>query len=291
MNISVLGLWRNSEKHIYKILSSLEDLTVLGNISFYFYENDSTDNTLSLLKQWMKDKKGCLFNEYINAPFFGSVTNIERLIFLSYYRNKAKELLSNTDSEYTLLMDTDVLFNNSHVLELVKDIKDTNAAMVVANTRQKEIPDLMYGVTTDSFYDVYPFRDSYNNNGLYFTDCPFILVADRNLWEKNQPIKINSGFSGFSLIKTTVLKKPNIIWSTCGHSEHVNFCSEIRSHGDIYISTTCCPITHVDPSRINIAAFTETAKKQIHYLNQINNIFNYSVSKTLDKNSNEQPNR
>jgi len=288
MNISVIGLWRNSEKHIEKTLSSLENLIVLGNISFYFYENDSTDNTLSLLRHWIKDKNGCLFNENINAPFFGSVTNIERLILLSYYRNKARELSLNTDSEYTLLIDTDVLFNNSHVIELVKTIKDTNAAMVVANTRQKEIPDLMYGVSSDSFYDVSPFRDYYNNNGLYFTDCPFILEADRNLWKKNQPVKINSGFSGFSLIKTTILKKSNVIWSTCGNIEHVNFCSEVRSHGEIYISTTCCPTTHVDPARINISAFTETAKKQIHYLNQINNIFNYSISKTLDKNSNAQ---
>lgn len=278
MKISVLGLWRDSEPIINRTLSVLEDLNKAGDFDFYFYENDSIDDTKLILTKWLENKRGALLNENIKAPKFGSVPNIERLILLSYYRNKVKTLISNTNSDYTLLIDTDINFNIEHFNILYNFITKLNCAMVVANTRQHQISDLMSNKTTDSFYDVFALRDIFNNNGLYFTDCPFILHHNREAWINNQPIKILSGFGGFSLIRTDILKQQNCFWSTCGHSEHVNFCYNINRYGDIYMIPSCKPTTDINLSSINLEACSNIAASQKEKINQINQIFNLSIA-------------
>jgi hypothetical protein len=279
MNISVIGLWRNSEKHIYRTLRSLDDLSTLGDFSFYFYENDSEDKTLEIINSWIKNKSGSIISEKLNTPQFGSVSLVERLVLMAYYRNKAKTLIKNIDSEYTLLIDTDIIFTNQNFIILYEFITNVkNCAMVVANTRQNQIEDLMTNETQNSFYDVSAFRDYFGNNGLYFTDCPFLLDSDRQLWKQNSAIKIMSGFSGFALIKTDILKRPDCYWSTCGHIEHVNFCYSVSRYGDIYILPSCTPKTDIDLSKINIDACKSIAKNQLNQIEQINKAYNISTS-------------
>lgn len=280
MKISVIGLWRDSTPTIDKTLESLDKLSKYGDFDFYFYENDSTDDTKNILETWLKTKQGNLLSEKIDAPKFGSVPNIERLILLSYYRNKAKTLL-NSDSEYTLLIDTDINFDTNHFHILYESIIKLNCAMVVANTRQYQIADLMNNKTSDSFYDVFALRDSFNNNGLYFTDCPLILNHNREAWINNQPIRILSGFSGFSLIRTDILKQQNCFWSTCGHSEHVNFCYNVNRYGDIFIIPSCKPTTEINLSSINLESCNNIAVSQKEKINQINQVFNLSMASKL----------
>jgi|688.fasta_scaffold30177_7 hypothetical protein len=281
MKLSVLGLWRDSESIINRTLSTLDNISKENNTSFYFYENDSIDNTKESLQKWIDTKNGFLLSENIKAPKFGSVPDIQRLILLSYYRNKAKTLLLNSDSEYTLLIDTDINFDINHLNILYESIIRLNCAMVIANTRQHQIADLMNNQTIDSFYDVFALRDVFNNNGLYFTDCPFILNHNREAWINNQPIRILSGFSGFALIRTDILKQQNCFWSTCGHSEHVNFCYNINRYGEIFIIPECKPTTDINLSSINLEACKNIAINQKEKINQINHIFNLSISTKL----------
>lgn len=282
MKISVLALFRDSEEYIHNTLSSLDILNSLGDFDFYFYENDSVDNTKNILQEWLTDKKGDLISENINSPKFGSVTNIERLILLSYYRNKAKSLLQNSKSDYTLLLDTDIMFTKEDFMCLYNFLeKQQNAAMVVSNTRQYQIKDLMNNKTQDSFYDVFALRDKFNNNGLYFTDCPFVLNDDRNKWDHNHPITIKSGFSGFCLSRTEILKKEDCFWSTCGHSEHINFCYSISKYGSISMLPYSQPTTKIDIHNINLDSCKKIAQNQIKTISNINNIYNTSISQKI----------
>jgi hypothetical protein len=282
MKISVIGLWRDSEKYISQSLENIESLASIPDTSFdfYFYENDSKDDTRNILKNWLSDKDGELFSENLNSPKFGSVTDIERLVFLSHYRNKLLPMIQKTNSEFTLMIDTDVLFNKDDFLELLTNIKSIDkCVMTVSNIRQSEISDLMFKETSDAFYDVFAFRDSLNNNGLYFTNCPLILNEDREKWYNQEPVRIMSGFSGFSLIKTEVLKKCR--WSTTQHSEHVNFCLDVNRYGDIYFIPKSRPTTHCDISSISIERCSQFAQQQIKMMEDINKIYQASLS--LDK--------
>lgn len=282
MIISVIGLYRNSENYVRNTLACLNKLSELGNFDFYFYENDSIDGTKKILEEWIESKPGQLLSENIGSPHFGSVPNVERLVLLSYYRNKARSLMQKAVSEYTLLIDTDIIFDNENFLSLYNFMQsNANCAMAVANTRQYQIGDLMNGETSDSFYDVFALRDEFNNNCLYFTDCPFVLNEHREKWKNNDPIKIKTGFSGFSLIRTDILKKNNCTWSTCGHVEHVNFCYSVAKYGDIYILPYCKPTTKINLSSINIDVCKEIAQKQLSHIKEINYIYNLSKANNI----------
>jgi hypothetical protein len=282
MKISVTGLWRDSESYILESLKNIESLSSIPNIDFdfYFYENDSKDNTKNILDKWISNKKGKVNSEILNFPKYGSVVDIQRLILLSYYRNKLLSMINTTDSDYVLMIDTDISFTKNDFLELLNTFqKIDNSVMAVANTRQPQINDFMLNETSDSFYDVFALRDKYNNNGLYFTNCPLMLKQDREKWENEEPIRILSGFSGFSLIKTEVLKKCR--WSTSYHSEHVNFCLDVNRYGDIYIVPKSKPTTQVDLSNVSIEKCKEIGIQQIKVVDNINQIYYLSMSEKL----------
>ena len=58
--ISVFSLWRDSESYIYRSLKQLESIEEQNQdieFSYFFYENDSTDNTASILSSWISTRK------------------------------------------------------------------------------------------------------------------------------------------------------------------------------------------------------------------------------------------
>lgn len=282
MKISVIGLWRDAEKYISESLKNIESLSSVPNtdFDFYFYENDSEDNTKDILNKWISDKNGKVWSETLNFPKYGSVINIQRLVLLSHYRNKLLSMINETDSDYTLMIDTDISFKTEDLLELLNSMQEIDTSvMTVANIRQPQIPDLMLNETSDSFYDVFALRDKYNNGGLYFTDCPLILKEDRDKWQNQEPIRILAGFSGFSLIKTEVLKKCK--WSTSSHSEHINFCLDVNRYGEIYIIPKSKPTTQVDLSTVSMEKCKEVASQQIKVTENINQIYYFSISQKL----------
>ena len=92
--IAVYSLFRDSEPHLARTLAQFEDLESLDyNFEYYFYENDSKDNTVSILKGWLKNRKHKFTHENLNAKKFDSVTSVERMRFLCECRNKCKDLL------------------------------------------------------------------------------------------------------------------------------------------------------------------------------------------------------
>jgi len=91
--IAVYALWRDSEPHIQRTLSQLEDLESLDyNFEYYFYENDSKDDTVIILNKWLKGRSGKFSHETLSAKKFGSVADSDRMFLLSESRNKCKKL-------------------------------------------------------------------------------------------------------------------------------------------------------------------------------------------------------
>jgi hypothetical protein len=273
----VMSLFRDSEDILAETLKNFESIEELDmDVEFAFYENDSVDNTRSILTKWI-DGRGKVFFEDLGFPRFGSVPDVERLIFMSYYRNSLKRKYGITNADFVLLVDSDVRFDRSHVKMLLERIP--GYAMMTSNTRQVEIPDLMYGETSDSFYDVFAVRDRYFNNGLYFTDCPVMVGGDRKLWAEGKIIDVTAAFGGLALIYGNVFNQ--VEWSTSGHVEHINFCAEVGTFGKIGIDPLCKPVSPVDMSKINLDACRQIAQRQVQAMSNINNIIAASTSNTL----------
>lgn len=239
--VSVFCIFRDSESYLDRLFKQLEDLESLSDFkfSYYFYENDSKDNTAILLEKWIKNKSGYFLTEKLNAKKFGRIGNPERMKFLVACRNKCKSLAVSNDTNYSLLIDCDIEFSKENFLIQLDYLnKLDNAVMTTANVRQN-IPDLVFNTTTDSYYDTLPFRDKYGNFGLYFSDCPSIKKEDQLDWKIGKPIITCSSFGGFALIYSSIFNK--VEWTADIHCDHVNMCYDISRHGTIY----CCPRSKV----------------------------------------------
>jgi len=276
MHISVFALFRDSQNTIYDSLDRLNNLNDIENVDFdfFFYENDSKDNTRQILKDWIQDKPVKLFYEDVNTPRFGSVPDLYRLVLLSYYRNKLKEMAGPVQSDYCLLIDSDILFDNTHVEMLIDEIKK-GWVMVTPNTRQYQIKDLMFDKSEDSFYDTFATRDIYFNNVMSFTDCPLILNDDRGRWFADQPVEVASAFGGLALVNSNAYNQSK--WSTHGWSEHVNFCSELRRFGQICILPTCKPKSTIDLNTVHMPSVINIAQQNISLMNSVNNVYTVST--------------
>lgn len=260
--ISVYSLWRDSEPHIHRTLSQLEDLESLDyDFEYYFYENDSKDNTVRILEDWMRERKGSFLHENLNRQKFKSTPDVKRMEFLCECRNKCKDLLKDTQSRYTLLFDSDVEFNKNNLIQHLNTIERIDGCCLITPNIRQNIPDLMYGITKDSYYDVYPLFDGRDRSCWYWTDCPFTYGLDRMKWSLGQPIKCASAFGGFALMKTDVLKK--VKWSTDGLCDHVNFCKEILPYGSIYLDPKNKVYVQIDLSEHDLNQFRVIAKHQL----------------------------
>ena len=115
MKITIISIFRDSEPYINNCLNKLDSLEKKTNANFeyFFYENDSKDNTKDILKKWMSNKKGKLISENINTPKFGSIVNKERFNLLAQFRNKLLRAGKPFDSDYSLILDSDVMFPDS----------------------------------------------------------------------------------------------------------------------------------------------------------------------------------
>lgn len=270
--INVYALFRDSEAHIHRTLEQIANLTSLPKLefNFFFYENDSTDKTRQILQDWCSLYGGKLLYEELGAPKFGSVESSERTALLSYYRNKNKAMGVATESNYSLVLDSDLVWGNSDFLALLDFMEENQNFVMAASNCRQNIQDLVFGETSDSHYDIYAFRDKISLGGVYFADTPFYRKEDKEKFQKLLPVEVNSAFGGFSLFDSYAFDKTQ--WASYGESEHVALCGELRSWGRIAIIPTSKPVAEVDLTRLNMEnckKIGEQQREKWEYVNKV----------------------
>lgn len=230
--ISVFSLWRDSESYIRRTLSQLEEIERNNpdiSFSYFFYENDSIDNTVLILKEWMSSRKGKLLSENISFQKEGTVMSASRMKKMAYYRNRMIELGRFIDSDYSIIFDSDVIFEKDIVDKYLSKI-DSETIMYTPYISQN-IKCKVCNCGKDSYYDVAALYDKWNVRGIIWSCNPFMNIFDRQLLINNQPVEVNSSFGGFVFLKSFPLNFCN--WRSDGDIEHVLFCEEIRKYGKI----------------------------------------------------------
>jgi hypothetical protein len=232
--ISVFSLWRDSESYIQRSLKQLEDLESKHpeiEFSYFFYENDSTDNTVSILNSWISARKGKLLSENVSFSKEGTVMTESRMKKMAYYRNRMIELGRFIRSDYSIIFDSDVIFEEDIIKKFLSKI-DQETVMYTPYISQN-IKCKVCNCRKDSYYDIAALYDKQNHRGLIWSCNPFVNIFDRQNLSINNPVEVNSAFGGFVLIKSFPLNFCN--WRSNGDIEHVLFCEEIRKYGKIKI--------------------------------------------------------
>lgn len=244
--ISVFSLFRDSEDYIHDCLSRLDQMAKITNADFeyFFYENDSKDQTASILKQWIKEKKGLCKSEEVNEKSYGSTMDPSRVIKMARIRNKMADLGKPIDSDYTVVFDSDVKFDPNIINEYLKYL-DLNFSMLTPNIRQN-VPCKMGSNDDSSYYDSWSLVDHEKNQCMTWSSNPFYRSQDRKLFEKSLPIDVFRSFGGFVFIKSDFFNK--VEWFSNGQLEHWHFCDKLRELAPIYFIPSIQPKVHVDKS-------------------------------------------
>jgi len=235
MKISVLSMFRDSEDYLQ---SALERLSLLESsdpsidFEYFFYENDSVDATVSILEKWLSDREGAVCSESLGKPKFSQSTSVERQIDMTSYRNSMLAIAKPLDSDYSIILDSDVEFPPTLVEQYLAYFS-AEIAMVTPNVLQN-IKCKMFDPWQDSYYDSFALMDRFGNHGMTWACNPFFNLHDRIRWVNKQPVEVKSAFGGCPMIKSDVLNR--VEWSTDGGCEHWNFCRDVSSYGKIIVA-------------------------------------------------------
>jgi len=228
MKVTVFSLWRDSESYINRALSQVEALEANNKdveFEYYFYENDSKDNTKAILEDFLKDRAGKLISETLGTFKFGSTIDQQRMKAMAKYRNKILHAAKPMDSDYCIIWDSDVEFEPDILNSFLK-FKD-EGAMLCPNIRQN-VPCIMGSRDDNTYYDSLSLVDKFGIQCMTWASNPFYDEADRAKYEQGLPIEVTAAFGGFVLIKTDTLNKDDVEWYSKGGLEHWGLCARIK---------------------------------------------------------------
>ena len=131
LKISVVLIIKNGEEYINYLDYQFEKVEsfYLGKYTFeyFIYENNSTDNTKESIRKFFfnKYRKGNFLMEDINNnKNFSNEKSKNRGEYMAFLRNKLKDFHGSLISDYTLLLDCDVIFSCDIIEKMVNIFKD-----------------------------------------------------------------------------------------------------------------------------------------------------------------------
>ena len=257
MLISVILLVKNGEAYLRYLDRQFQILENDGKhtFTFYIYENNSNDDTKILLKEFMKSRKGLCISENIDKPKSLQGISNERGEHMANLRNNLKDKHGRLDSEYTILLDTDVVFHTETIDYMIESFNNNDdVAMVTPFSICWHSLLLGHGI---HYYDSLALENSngigyrQSGNTCLFSYCKrcifyrnkFNIQLDRSeLIDFNDTTRVNSAFGGFCMIKTSVYNKVKWYNSIC---EHFSFCKDVLKYGDILINQKARTVTTI----------------------------------------------
>ena len=196
--LDFLLICRNNEEYFMNVFPRIYNSLQMFEPNFYIYENNSTDNTKNILKEFKKK----LPNFYVLSQNTISYNNryknicIARNNLLDFYRKIKKD----HENIWSVLFDTNIVFNSKSIIELINNSID-GGVMFCANTSYYDKK------LNNYYYDLLAL-----NYGKYFNHSNItfdIIKKDCKLYKDENVIQLESGFGGLVLIKKDIILKNN----------------------------------------------------------------------------------
>ena len=250
-SLNICSIFRNNKEYLenYFIpkMNSLQKEYPYIKFYFYFYENDSSDNTKEILSNFMKSNKGKLISENLGKKIFKRDTSLGRIENICACRNKHLSM-KPFEGDWSIFIDSDIEFPNNIIERFI--CKNLPEDLVGLTCNGKDKLKCRIKKNENHYYDTLAFIDKNNNSGfLKFkrsgpNSCPFSEKEDIKKWDEDKLIKTNSSFGGMAFYKTDILNnndvkyKVEFIEKTKYCCEHFGFNKELRNYGNIYSDPT-----------------------------------------------------
>lgn len=192
---------RNDETHEY---------------AYFIFENDSSDNTVELCKDFISRNHGAFQSDVMNKKQWEDVKDLHRVLDMAIYRNTCKSLCQDVStSEFCVLVDTKVTFREDIFEKFKNTLKDDTIAMVTpfGKVGKKNV-----------YYDTYAleFKDNRRRQVRMNTGIIDVLSACGGIFMVRSPAVVSSQWEGIDKNK----------------SEHNPFCYSVSDFGRVVIDTS-----------------------------------------------------
>lgn len=197
MNCCICGPVKNCGPYLDKVLANMEKLgSIFDDYIMMLYYDKSTDNTLSILKEYkLKNPKMMFYvNKNPTSQFRTHNIAIARNFCLNFVRVNREKF------PFFIMMDCDDV-----------NCKDVNIDILQKYIHRNDWDGLSFN-TTPKYYDIwglsiYPFCFSYNhfeNNVQYYNIMQkYVDTLLKKAKEENKLVECISSFNGFSLYRTS----------------------------------------------------------------------------------------
>ena len=223
MRVSVVMLFRNNSLYIpdfSAMCTWMERECASIQFEYYFYENDSTDDTVHKLHTFMRNRTGRIFSEQLNKPTQEGI-DLRRGEYMATLRNRTKQLHGRLHTEATLLLDTNLLFT-PYTLQQLLACYHRNLMITAFTTTQ----------ASPHYYDTLALRfpgwcvTGHHNNLCPFEGCHKCQQDAVKIGRT--PLQVESAFGGMALLSTALYMACDWGPDIC---EHYHFCEQVRHRG------------------------------------------------------------
>ena len=208
MRVVLGGIVRNIESHFYVLKEFIIHLkTVIPTLEVCIYENNSTDNTKTLLKNlpgYVSVKSEDYSEEFFVNSFPARTYKNEgcRIHKIAFARNKLLEMINKKDSDFVIMMDMDIkIAPDISIIKQLLEFWPQNLHAIFANGIQQN----------GHYYDGYEFRSTELPFGpeilgeTFWSDVHMAKIQHK--YEPNSPlIPVISAFGGLAIYKSEVIR-------------------------------------------------------------------------------------
>jgi len=145
ITITVVFIIKNGENYINYLDQHFEEIEKKNQTKYCFeyfiYENNSKDNTKTAIEHFYKrtNRKGkYLLEDIDNNKDLGGILK-ERGEYMSFLRNKLKTFHGFLLSDYTLLLDADVVFSNDTITNMINTFDTFSYVIGASETNSKTV--------------------------------------------------------------------------------------------------------------------------------------------------------
>lgn len=227
-DIDVLCLTRDNGKYIEYLgglVKQMKHAYPHHRMQFYFFENNSKDDTVHQIDKFLLKNDGVRFTEdFSDDPFAKWDVSSRRTFHMSMLRRLFKEKLGPLRSKYVVALDTDLVFHEDTIDKMIKTIeKDDTIGMVTPFTVCSHMP--------HHYFDTLALKI---NGESYFPNCPFTTCSSCNRQPRIEPsglIQVDSAFNALCLMRTDVYNKCDYVVRDGDRSEHDSFNEQYKASG------------------------------------------------------------
>lgn len=238
--INICALARDCAGSIVNNKAKIEELgSYFKDYKIIIFENDSSDNTRDLVKEWEKENskvhlikcvnnKECIFKNKKGYDY-GQISK-KRILKMGYYREQYLDIVKKSDFEYMLVIDIDLdltYFHNNSFLNILA--KNTNWDAVAINCRAN-VPGTMGFMTIP--YDAIAFSLDKNIYNELENVSKKMITNFLNLYKvynsNDEFVKVGSAFNGVCIYKTDSIRNSTYLNNGEIMCEHLIFHKNIE---------------------------------------------------------------